>query len=108
MTPPAGARSRPAREGPETPVERRTRSRRPHRRSPPCRRSPPRQCRREGRCGWKAEERPTRVVAMAQHHLARLSSTDVTFLTNESSTSHMHVGAIMIFEGPAPSYDDLV
>jgi WS/DGAT/MGAT family acyltransferase len=45
---------------------------------------------------------------MAQHHLDRLSSTDVSFLTNESSTSHMHVGAIMIFEGPAPSYDDLV
>jgi diacylglycerol O-acyltransferase len=45
---------------------------------------------------------------MAQHHLDRLSSTDVSFLTNESSSSHMHVGAILIFEGPAPSYDDLV
>jgi diacylglycerol O-acyltransferase len=45
---------------------------------------------------------------MAQHHLDRLSSTDVSFLTNESSASHMHVGAILIFEGPAPSYDDLV
>ncbi len=45
---------------------------------------------------------------MAQRHLDRLSSTDVSFLTNESSASHMHVGAIMIFEGPAPSYDDLV
>jgi diacylglycerol O-acyltransferase len=45
---------------------------------------------------------------MAQRHLDRLSSTDVSFLTNESSSSHMHVGAILIFEGPAPSYDDLV
>ena len=45
---------------------------------------------------------------MAQQHLDRLSSTDVSFLTNESSSSHMHVGAIMIFEGPAPSYGDLV
>src|SRR5215213_475489 len=45
---------------------------------------------------------------MAQQHLDRLSSTDVSFLANESSTSHMHVGAIMIFEGPAPSYEDLV
>jgi diacylglycerol O-acyltransferase / wax synthase len=45
---------------------------------------------------------------MAPHHMDRLSSTDVSFLTNESSTSHMHVGAIMIFEGPAPSYEDLV
>jgi diacylglycerol O-acyltransferase / wax synthase len=45
---------------------------------------------------------------MAQQHLDRLSSTDVSFLTNESSSSHMHVGAIMIFEGPTPSYEDLL
>jgi WS/DGAT/MGAT family acyltransferase len=45
---------------------------------------------------------------MAQQHLDRLSSTDVSFLTNESSSSHMHVGAIMIFEGPAPSYEELL
>src|SRR5215216_3892102 len=45
---------------------------------------------------------------MAQQHLDRLSSTDVSFLANESSSSHMHVGAIMIFEGPAPSYEDLL
>jgi WS/DGAT/MGAT family acyltransferase len=45
---------------------------------------------------------------MAQGHLDRLSSTDVSFLTNESSASHMHVGAILIFEGPAPSYEDLI
>jgi len=44
---------------------------------------------------------------MAQQHLDRLSSTDVSFLTNESSSSHMHVGAIMIFEGPPPSYEDI-
>jgi len=37
----------------------------------------------------------------------RLSALDVSFLTNESSASHMHVGAIAIFEGPPPSYDDL-
>jgi diacylglycerol O-acyltransferase / wax synthase len=37
----------------------------------------------------------------------RLSSLDVSFLTNESSSAHMHVGAVMIFEGPPPSYDDL-
>jgi WS/DGAT/MGAT family acyltransferase len=37
----------------------------------------------------------------------RLSALDVSFLTNESSTAHMHVGAICIFEGPPPSYDDL-
>jgi diacylglycerol O-acyltransferase len=45
---------------------------------------------------------------MAQQHMDRLSSTDVSFLANESSASHMHVGAILIFEGPAPSYDDVL
>jgi diacylglycerol O-acyltransferase / wax synthase len=38
----------------------------------------------------------------------RLSALDVSFLTNESSTNHMHVGGICIFEGPPPSYDDLL
>jgi diacylglycerol O-acyltransferase len=45
---------------------------------------------------------------MAQGHMDRLSALDVSFLTNESSSAHMHVGGIMIFEGPPPSYDDLV
>jgi diacylglycerol O-acyltransferase len=38
----------------------------------------------------------------------RLSALDVSFLTNESSASHMHVGGICIFEGPPPSYQDLL
>src|ERR1700709_2072512 len=37
-------------------------------------------------------------------HLDRLTSVDASFLTNESSNSHMHVGAILIFEGPPPKY----
>src|SRR4051794_12931365 len=41
-------------------------------------------------------------------HLDRLTSVDASFLTNESSNSHMHVGAILIFEGPPPNYVDLV
>jgi WS/DGAT/MGAT family acyltransferase len=45
---------------------------------------------------------------MAQQHMERLSSVDLSFLTNESSASHMHVGGILIFEGPPPSYDDLL
>jgi diacylglycerol O-acyltransferase / wax synthase len=45
---------------------------------------------------------------MAQQHMDRLSSVDVSFLTNESASSHMHVGGILIFEGPPPSYDDLL
>jgi len=38
----------------------------------------------------------------------RLSSIDVSFLTNETGSSHMHVGGILIFEGPPPSYEDLL
>ncbi len=41
-------------------------------------------------------------------HLDRLTAIDASFLTNESSTSHMHVGGILIFEGPTPRYVDLV
>jgi diacylglycerol O-acyltransferase len=45
---------------------------------------------------------------MAQGHMDRLSALDFSFLTNESSSAHMHVGAIMIFEGPPPAYEDLL
>jgi diacylglycerol O-acyltransferase len=41
-------------------------------------------------------------------HLDRLTAIDASFLTNESSSSHMHVGGILIFEGPTPNYVDLV
>jgi WS/DGAT/MGAT family acyltransferase len=41
-------------------------------------------------------------------HLDRLTAVDASFLTNESSNSHMHVGAILLFEGPPPKYVDLV
>src|SRR6201992_2031782 len=41
-------------------------------------------------------------------HLDRLTAVDASFLTNESTSSHMHVGAILIFEGPPPRYADLV
>ncbi len=44
---------------------------------------------------------------MAQGHMDRLSALDVSFLTNESSAAHMHVGGVCIFEGPPPSYEDL-
>jgi diacylglycerol O-acyltransferase len=45
---------------------------------------------------------------VTQGHLDRLSAIDVSFLTNETSSSHMHVGAVCIFEGPPPSYEDLL
>src|SRR5690348_11724878 len=41
-------------------------------------------------------------------HLDRLTAVDASFLTNETTSSHMHVGAILIFEGPPPKYVDLV
>src|SRR5215208_896469 len=44
---------------------------------------------------------------MSQGHMDRLSAIDVSFLTNESSSAHMHVGGLCVFEGPPPSYDDL-
>src|SRR6187200_3619055 len=45
---------------------------------------------------------------MAEQHLEGLTSVDGSFLANETSSSHMHVGAILIFEGPPPRYEDLV
>jgi WS/DGAT/MGAT family acyltransferase len=42
------------------------------------------------------------------HRLDRLTALDASFLSNESSSSHMHIGAILIFEGPPPRYVDLV
>jgi diacylglycerol O-acyltransferase / wax synthase len=47
-------------------------------------------------------------VSTEGRHLDRLTAVDASFLTNESSASHMHVGAILIFEGPPPKYVDLV
>jgi diacylglycerol O-acyltransferase len=45
---------------------------------------------------------------MAPEHMDRLSAVDASFLTNESSSSHMHIGGVLIFEGPPPRYTDFV
>src|SRR5919206_792879 len=45
---------------------------------------------------------------MAQAHGDRLSAVDASFLAQERANSHMHVGAVLIFEGPAPAYDELI
>jgi WS/DGAT/MGAT family acyltransferase len=42
----------------------------------------------------------------AQQHMDRLSALDASFLAGEKESSHMHVGAIMIFEGPPPTPQD--
>src|SRR3954449_12552599 len=45
---------------------------------------------------------------MAQTHGDRLSAVDASFLAQERANSHMHVGAVLIFEGPAPAYEDFL
>jgi diacylglycerol O-acyltransferase len=44
----------------------------------------------------------------AGSHLDRLTAVDASFLTNETSASHMHVGGILVFEGSPPLYVALV
>lgn len=41
---------------------------------------------------------------MAQQHLDRLTAVDASFLHQEDAHSHMHIGAVTIFEGPPPSF----
>ncbi len=43
-----------------------------------------------------------------QGHKDRLSAVDASFLAQERQSSHMHVGALVIFEGPPPSREDFV
>src|SRR4051812_39269496 len=38
----------------------------------------------------------------------RLSAVDASFLAQEGRSSHMHVGAVLLFEGPPPAYSELV
>jgi diacylglycerol O-acyltransferase len=44
---------------------------------------------------------------MSQQHGDRLTAVDASFLAQEGPAAHMHVGAVMIFDGPPPAYDDL-
>jgi WS/DGAT/MGAT family acyltransferase len=43
-----------------------------------------------------------------QQHLERLSAVDASFLANEGPTSHMHVGAVVILEGPPAPFDEFL
>jgi len=42
-----------------------------------------------------------------QAHKDRLTAVDASFLHQEKQASHMHVGALVIFDGPAPEREDL-
>jgi diacylglycerol O-acyltransferase / wax synthase len=41
-------------------------------------------------------------------HMDRLSATDASFLSQEDQSAHMHIGAVLVFEGPPPTYDEFV
>src|SRR5947209_15493705 len=43
---------------------------------------------------------------MPQQHLDRLTSVDASFLHQEGESSHMHIGGVLIFEGPPPAFED--
>jgi diacylglycerol O-acyltransferase len=43
-----------------------------------------------------------------QQHKDRLSVIDTSFLDQEKRASHMHVGALVTFEGPPPNHEDFV
>jgi WS/DGAT/MGAT family acyltransferase len=45
---------------------------------------------------------------MAQQHLDRLSSTDASFLHQEGPESHMHIGGVLLFEGPPLQFSDFL
>jgi diacylglycerol O-acyltransferase / wax synthase len=45
---------------------------------------------------------------MPPAHKDRLTAVDASFLAQERAASHMHVGAVLVFEGPAPDYDDVL
>ena len=43
---------------------------------------------------------------MTQQHLDRLTSIDASFLHQEGRASHMHIGGVLLFEGPPPAFED--
>jgi WS/DGAT/MGAT family acyltransferase len=45
---------------------------------------------------------------MTQQHLDRLTSTDASFLHQEGRSSHMHIGGVLLFDGPAPTHQEVV
>ena len=45
---------------------------------------------------------------MTPRHFQRLTATDASFVVQEQGPSHMHIGGVMIFEGPPPPYTALL
>ena len=55
------------------------------------------------RGSWQA----IRSRRVAQQHLDRLSAVDAAFLHQEGPTTHMHIGGVIVIEGPAPPFVEL-
>ena len=45
---------------------------------------------------------------MPPQHKDRLTAVDASFLAQEGRSSHMHVGSVLLFEGPPPAYDEVL
>jgi len=45
---------------------------------------------------------------MTQEHFDRLTAIDASFLAQEGPTSHMHIGALTLLEGPPPPFGDFL
>src|SRR3954469_8628542 len=45
--------------------------------------------------------------ALPQQHLDRLTAVDASFLHQEGPTTHMHIGGIIVLDGPPPPFEDL-
>ncbi len=43
---------------------------------------------------------------MPQQHLDRLTPIDASFLHQEGPAAHMHIGGVLVFEGPPPDFED--
>ena len=46
-------------------------------------------------------------MRLAQQHLDRLTGIDASFLHQETAAAHMHIGGVLVFEGPAPTLKEL-
>src|SRR4051794_31121375 len=45
---------------------------------------------------------------MAQQHLDRLTAIDASFLAQEGPASRMHIGGLVLCEGPAPRHEEML
>jgi WS/DGAT/MGAT family acyltransferase len=45
---------------------------------------------------------------MTQRHLDRLSAIDAGFLAQEKPTTHMHIGGLILLDGPPPALEDFL